>query len=301
MRISEHFDASSTANIVDCGDFSLKSITKFTQICFNRKYSASPPKWISYRIEQVSPDAFDDLENVQTLVVNFQHLNRKTQFISLANLLHLECLTILNIAASSAHMVLYPRLDLNMNQSETLTRVKLNQFEIDVRMFKHLRHLNSLDLTLCKLCYLGNPDAFFGLSELRHLDLSNCNLETIPPESFAHLSGLETLYLNENDLTELGPNTFDRLSNLKILSLTDAGLTAIKPNLFKNLTKLSELALDNNELTHLEPDAFEALISLESLDLSQNGLKTLEPELFATNKRLSYLNLGKVLFITDHD
>lgn len=77
---------------------------------------------------------------------------------------------------------------------------------------------------------------------LEKLDLSNCELTTIP-EEIGELSRLTYLNLGENDLTEL-PHTFDYLTNIKTLNLKDCKIHPKYINRFREIMPKVRIILE---------------------------------------------------------
>lgn len=94
------------------------------------------------------------------------------------------------------------------------------------------------------------------LNQLRWLNCSYNQLETVPPE-IARLGRLERLYLNNNQLTHL-PLEFWALKNLEEVRVDNNNIRAL-PTYFLFLPKLREVLLENNPLlTPAEADGAEA-------------------------------------------
>jgi hypothetical protein len=131
---------------------------------------------------------------------------------------------------------------------------------------------------------------------LRHLDLSNNQLNGAIPTQLSNLLYLERLYLNANQLTggiptwlgnltaltdldlasnSLGgaiPAQLSNLTNLRLLSLSNAQLTGDLPAWLGGLTKLERLALAGNQLMGVTPAEFASLVNLVELSLNDNLL-----------------------------
>ncbi len=90
---------------------------------------------------------------------------------------------------------------------------------------------------------------FLGLSKVLDLDLSDNNLTVLSSSLFSGLSSLEVLYLSGNSLERLSANFFNGMPRLEELDLSDNNLTAggLPAGLFTNLQTLSELDLRGND------------------------------------------------------
>ncbi len=117
-----------------------------------------------------------------------------------------------------------------------------------------------------------------GLDVLRVLDLSNCNIETLPKYDLGQFSHLSHLYLRSNQLgySDINlANVFKGLTKLKVLDLSENDLTEIKVNDFADLHSLTHLNLQQNALVTWNGHTGH-LPKLRFLDLSHNLLKTLD-------------------------
>jgi exodeoxyribonuclease V alpha subunit len=125
------------------------------------------------------------------------------------------------------------------------------------------------------------------LLDLTELDLSNCELSTLP-ESIGNLTNLTELYLSNNQISTL-PESIGNLTNLDVLYLGGNELSTL-PESFGDLTDLTVLGLSSNEFSTL-PDSIGKLTNLTELDLSNNQLETL-PESIGNLTNLTELDLG---------
>ena len=114
------------------------------------------------------------------------------------------------------------------------------------------------------------------LKALKELNLSNCDLKTLPQEPVC-LQGLEELNVSKNKFQGVVPRVICELKNLKMLSLNNSGLNDL-PDEFANLQGLESLTLENNGLYEF-PKALCQLTSLKKLDLLRCGLETLPYEI----------------------
>ena len=172
--------------------------------------------------------------------------------------------------------------------------------------FANLQSLEKLVLSSFDLTHNNEfqefPKALCGLKNLKELDLSSCDLKSLPDE-FANLQNLERLDLGLSIFYTSFPNRFQefpksinilaRLKNLKTLSLMSCGLNSL-PNEFANLQSLESLDLSQNEFQEF-PKALCELKNLKGLVLSWCGLKSL-PDEFANLQSLEKLNLARNKF-----
>ena len=124
-------------------------------------------------------------------------------------------------------------------------------------------------------------DAFTGLNNLHHLNLTQNNLWTAPRSTFCGLHSLRVLNLSVNFLQDVNELGFNQCKiPLEKLDLSYNSLAAIPAHAFSQLSSLELLRLDNNRLNILEDQAFSDLRQLKVLSLANNELVALPPELF---------------------
>ncbi|XP_045775338.1 leucine-rich repeat protein 1 isoform X2 [Maniola jurtina] len=135
------------------------------------------------------------------------------------------------------------------------------------------RTLKSLYIVGLKLCNFRRDILL--LNHLSILDLSNNEIEKIPPE-FGRLPSLSELYLSNNSLG-LSKNPDWRwlfgLQKLKLLDLSGNKLGNLPKDIWK-LQNLVTLKVDNNSLNKL-PTTLGRISTLRYLSVSKNNLQTL--------------------------
>ncbi|KAI6076116.1 Reticulon-4 receptor [Aix galericulata] len=135
---------------------------------------------------------------------------------------------------------------------------------------------------------LIEPGAFYGLSKLEELDLSdNTNLKSINPVTFRGLVHLHTLHLDRCGLLELSTGLFRGLFSLQYLYLQDNNLQNLLDDTFIDLANLTYLFLHGNKIKSLSENVFRGLINLDRLLLHQNRVSLVH--------RRSFHDLGKVM------
>ena len=92
---------------------------------------------------------------------------------------------------------------------------------------------------------------FDGLTGLTDLDLSDNNINTLPPaDIFDGLTALQTLrFFGNRGLTTLPESIFAGLTALTRLELNSNGFTALPADIFAGLDALASLSLGNNDFT----------------------------------------------------
>lgn len=144
-------------------------------------------------------------------------------------------------------------------------------------------------------------NAFQGLKNLAHLDMSENRLEKLPAEAFSNLVYLTDIYLNGNQISELNSTTFSSNRTLTYINLSQNRIKSIHRDLFASLPFLRVLNLSNNMIELVYRHTFTKQRQLRVLDLSHNRIKDIEEEsiseldwleiLYLNNNRLSKLNL----------
>ncbi|XP_055333502.1 protein scribble homolog isoform X2 [Paramacrobiotus metropolitanus] len=175
-------------------------------------------------------------------------------------------------------------------QVEKLDKRHCSLGEIPDEVLRHGKTLEECFLDANHLQTL--PKAFFRLSRLRKLGLSDNEIEHLPSDISNFLS-LQELDLSKNDIQEIPdeirhcralqfldcssnplqsiPDGLSQLSNLTTLLLNDVSLTSL-PSDFGNLSSLQTLELRDNVIKIL-PSSFGRLHNLQSLDLGNNEME----------------------------
>lgn len=142
-----------------------------------------------------------------------------------------------------------------------------------------------------------NRDALRGLAELRHLDLADNNIWSLPTELLCPVPSLVSLNLTRNKLQDIVSLGFADWSptctpNLESLDLSDNDLSALPDGSFSGLKRLTTLMLQDNDIRHVGDDALTGLTGLKQLNISSNRLVALPPELFSDTRQLTKLILS---------
>ena len=151
---------------------------------------------------------------------------------------------------------------------------------LETGLFKDLGQLRMLWLEQQNSLRTLSVGAFDGLSQLRHLRLSESGLAELPAGVFGATPQLRNLVIDDNRLTDLHDDVFDPLPNLDFLTLSGNRLAALPSGLFKNLGALDELNLSRNPLGSLTAATFAGLRNLRGLVLANIGLRRIPPGTF---------------------
>lgn len=147
--------------------------------------------------------------------------------------------------------------------------------------------------------------SFYELANLKSLDLSRNDIETLSPDAFQGVSKrLESIDLTGNALTTDSLSTFSKYNwqNMKNLRLLLNKITRIPKNMFSKMKNLESLELQLNSISEVITDDFRPLVRLENLDLSYNLITNIQANALdlpsIKTLRLSNLNKNKVGTIT---
>ncbi|CAL5383924.1 unnamed protein product [Camellia sinensis] len=134
------------------------------------------------------------------------------------------------------------------------------------------------------------PDVVVGLTQLRWLYLSNCNIEGRIPPGIGNLTELINLELAQNSLSGEIPTEVSKLSKLWQLEFYANNLIGKIPVGFGNLTSLEKFDGSNNTLQG-DLSELRSLNNLVSLQLYKNGFSGEIPPELGEFKKLVNLSL----------
>uniref|UniRef100_A0A6B2EBA6 Putative membrane glycoprotein lig-1 n=1 Tax=Phlebotomus kandelakii TaxID=1109342 RepID=A0A6B2EBA6_9DIPT len=166
---------------------------------------------------------------------------------------------------------------------------------INAHMFKGFEGLNSLILKGNGIRKI-NQAAFMSLKNLRHIDLSFNDLETVPALMFATNTELDFVKLNDNPrLKRLPLDGFESVTgtfSIYHLDVSNCDISELGHNTFSTMPELTRLNLAWNNLMTIDSGVFSYLSKLKDLDLSNNLLETLDDTVFLHNRPLTKLVLA---------
>ncbi|KAI8500353.1 hypothetical protein Bbelb_219190 [Branchiostoma belcheri] len=227
----------------------------------------------------------DTLPPVVLKLSNLQELDLSNNQISLPEELYkLENIKVLRLRGCNLTTV--PPVVLKLTQLEELDLSRNRGIHLpdelsglkNIRVLKLWRTVPPVVWRLRQLEWLTN---------VKHLDLSECKLRTLPPE-VGRLRQLEWLDLSSNPLQTL-PMEIGQLTNVKHLDLSECKLRTLPPEI-GTLTQLEWLDLSPNPLKTL-PMEIGKLTNIKHLDLSKCELHTLPPEMWRLTQ-LEWLDLS---------
>ena len=153
-----------------------------------------------------------------------------------------------NLVVTSPTHIFNLNPDRTFPASERLTSLHWDDFE-------YLTNVKHVDLSDNRLETL--PIRVFQGVPIRYLDVSNNNITSLHPDTFAGVPAVSTvggnsLLLHGNNLTDTGlpGRVFDSLPHLNGLDLSDNNITRVNTRWFANLTNLGRKAATTPPYTH---------------------------------------------------
>ncbi|KAF7634973.1 hypothetical protein Mgra_00005572 [Meloidogyne graminicola] len=128
--------------------------------------------------------------------------------------------------------------------------------------------------------------------ELEYLDISNCQITSIPSKFISQMGHLKFLSLRNNKLKLIDDQMFESKSLLTLdhLDISNNQIERITPLAFKSLSSLLELNISFNNLHFLQENIFFGLKKLKLLDLTRNRISKLEKIKIENNKENNLFN-----------
>uniref|UniRef100_A0A4W4ETX9 LRRCT domain-containing protein n=2 Tax=Electrophorus electricus TaxID=8005 RepID=A0A4W4ETX9_ELEEL len=190
--------------------------------------------------------------------------------------------------------------------------------------FKGLPNLVELKMAHNEYIRYLHTRTFTSLKRLVRLDLSECNLFSMPERIFAEqtsmrellcfhnyfrrvpvaIRGMENLthvYLERNKIEAVAYNSLVGLSSVRYLNLQENRISVIHDEAFKDLCHLENFYLNDNLLVYLPPRSFKGLSHLKMLNLGGNLLTNISRSWFSDMAELEvlYLDRNSLAFIED--
>lgn len=144
---------------------------------------------------------------------------------------------------------------------------------------KNLSNLIELEIINHKLYWIAE-DSFEANNNLRKIDFSHNELETLEPKIFWALVDLEDLNLEHNQIQELSEILFEKNRKLKVLNFAGNKIQELKEKLFSTLEDLHKIDFSFNKIKKLTENLFENNISLELLYFGNNEISQIDRQTF---------------------
>lgn len=168
--------------------------------------------------------------------------------------------------------------------------VNSNVPSIGEHAFWGLKNLRILDLSYNSITSIGCEN-FKGLVNLIELNLSYNHINNMPSETFQYCTSLKTLNLSYNHISILMPRVFRMLGKLNILDLSGNHLKELEPDVFKDIQTLSTLKCRDCFLSRINTQIYHLAPKLTEIDLGYNQIKYLLADEFQNLKHLTHLKL----------
>ncbi|XP_067141793.1 carboxypeptidase N subunit 2-like [Centruroides vittatus] len=185
-----------------------------------------------------------------------------------------------------------------------LKSVKLSKTSELINMeFKNLPSLNYLEVHKYSFGLMEERDYSYGalnisleifkeVPNLRRLDWSYNNIDSLHQSVFRKLTRLEHLDLEGNEIKELPGKLLRGLSNLRVIFIAfNRELNSIPSRFLKGLINLTKFYAGYCSLSEIKEDLFTDAINLEILDLDTNKIDRLPSEVFKNNQNLQELHI----------
>ncbi|ESO90996.1 hypothetical protein LOTGIDRAFT_163508 [Lottia gigantea] len=238
-------------------------------------------------IAKVGLETFKPLKKIISLKIGYNPLN-EWQIVNVMSGLQNSSINSLDIRNISLEGRLPTRTFSFMRNIEHLTLRNNRIMKIQEKAFLDLPRLILIDLTSCNINQI-DPDAFFNLTNLQLLFLTDNHLATVPkglPPT------LQKLYIEKNQLSTIKNDDFLNLTDLEELYLTSNQIHALEGHAFAGLNRLSKLHLDQNRIGTLPGKVFGPLVRLVSLSLNKNNLQSIQDHAGTFSSLVSLVFLG---------
>lgn len=219
----------------------LKNLTQLKQLDLSSNTLKTFPECTSATLEHLT------LENCSIYGLNPGILN------------YFPALKTLNFAQNSISVLQ------DQFRSKTLQVFNLTQCQIKTVDSTALNNFKSLqELYLTRNYQLKSFNA--NSTTLIHLDLKDCNLESVP---------------------------HSWLPNLTTLQLSGNHIRRIEADWLQNMPRLQRIILSDNSIDFIEPDRFTQAMYLVTLDLSRNTFRNLDEKIFKNSLNLKLVNMSR--------
>lgn len=179
-----------------------------------------------------------------------------------------------------------------LSLAETYGFSKCTQYELDIR------HVFCIRKKIANLTEAISDIPGY----TTHLNLTQNQIQALPPYGFTNLSALVDLRLEWNSIWKIEKRAFWGLENLTLLNLIENNIRSVNDS-FEGLSNLETLLLSHNRITNIHKNALVPLFKLKHLSLSRNHITNFSNVLEAVQRlpRLEYLDLTQNnISVLDH-
>lgn len=239
----------------------------------------------------------DDFQGWGKLLTTLSLANNKMTYLSADTFVHLTKLKELKLSFNNL-MYLDTKVFLPLRKCLEFLDLSsaFSNFNHPVDTFvRDMENLEWLQLdhnNISKISY----DNIKSVRKLRHVDLSNNNLQEIPSYLFSTLNNnnnfLSAVHFGNNDITVLKSETFSNLPRLASVVLFGNKIYEIESNSFQNCQFLHSVVLSNNNISYISSQAFYNLSRLSSIYLQDNRLETFSFDMIEGETAQMYINIS---------
>lgn len=282
----QFFDNITSLTTVDLSNNPLKTLPSGV---FDMLTSLDTLKLNDCKLTTLTDSTFSSLKNLKNLELAGNQLTNTDWPEVVGKLIRLEYLNLRKSGLTSLSE------DTFSNCSYLVTLIladnELHDLDIAATLGNSVNHLETLDLSNCKIRGPINGEAFANATRMKSLYLSGNPLFAADlQEAIAPLPKLERLFLSNCGLQNL-PDNFNVFDNLLELDISHNPLVNVFTRLLAPLEKLEYLNMGYSNLSYIGPDTFPKMTSMKRLVLSGNDLLSLESGLFGNLTQLTTLEL----------
>lgn len=159
-------------------------------------------------------------------------------------------------------------------------------------VFRHLTNLKVLDVSHNQIQTIDSG-CFTGLKLLHFLSLDFNRILQVPQNVFEEVHNLKSLHLEYNHINYLNESSFNGLQgSLELLSLSGNFLRNVPTKALQSMENLLILYLNNNAIDRIREDSFVNFgQNLTDLWLQNNGLIKLDANAFEPMKNIKWIKL----------
>ncbi|KAF2360382.1 Leucine-rich repeat, partial [Trinorchestia longiramus] len=157
-------------------------------------------------------------------------------------------------------------------------------------IFKKLRSLEEIHIKWSSIPNIG-AHSFWGLGDVKVLNLTHNSLSTLMDSNFKGLSSLKQLDLSHNSIESVPSAVFRFIRHLHFLNLSHNKMFSLVTRIFFGLTRLENLDLSHNPLGDLQAELFSDVPALKKLSCAACELRNLSEGIFGKLTEVKDLDL----------